>query len=205
MKKNVGSLLAGLLVFVTAFSQHENTQQPTLGIFFFFNDFKTAADIRATSLGTVLRNGQFGHLRDMAPGLAITYITGYSNNIDFTSTLTGAFLDYIKHDGTYLGKEKLLLEGDVSIKAKLFSNRYWVSPFMLLGAGVSKYRKYWGSFVPLGTGFQVNIFEEAFLIFNAQYRFAVTNTTSNHFFYSVGLAGNIARKRTPNGSVLPDN
>lgn len=204
MKKNVGSLLAGLLVFVTALSQQKNTQQPTLGIFFFFNDFKTAADIRATSLGTVLRNGQFGRLRDMTPGLAINYITGYSNNIDFTSTLTGAFLDYIKHDGTYLGQEKLLLEGDVSVKAKLFSNRYWVSPFMVLGAGVSKYRKYWGAFVPLGTGFQVNIFEEAFLIFNTQYRFAVTNTTSNHFFYSVGLAGIIARKRAPNGSVLPD-
>jgi hypothetical protein len=204
MKKNVGLLLVVLLVFVRAFSQHENTQRPTLGLFFFFNDFKTASDIRESSLGAVVRNGQFGRLKYMTPGLAISYISGLSNNFDFTSTLTGAFLDYIKQDGTYLGQEKLLLEGDISIKAKLFSNRYWVSPFIVAGAGVSKYRKYWGAFMPVGTGFQVNIFEEAYLIVNAQYRFAVTNTTSNHFFYSVGIAGNIGKKRAPNGSALPD-
>src|SRR6266498_1528484 len=145
MKKNVGILAAVLLVYARAFSQNDYIQRPTFGIFFFFNDFKTAADIRASSLGTVLRNGQFGRLKDMTPGLAVNYITGLTPHVDITSTLTGAFLDYLKRDGTVLGEDNLLLEGDVSLKGKLFSNHYWISPFLQIGTGLSKYRGYWGA------------------------------------------------------------
>lgn len=206
MKKNTGVLLAVLLVWVAAVSQNDYIQRPALGIFFFFNDFKTAADIRATSLRTVLRDGRFGKLKDMSPGLAINYITGLSKHFDFSSTLTGSFLDYTTTEGTTLGEDNLLLEGDVSLKGKLFSNRYWVSPFFQVGTGISKYRGYWGAFIPAGTGIQLNLFEEAWLIFNAQYRIAVTNTCSNHFMYSIGLAGIIGRKRTGNnGSSLPED
>jgi hypothetical protein len=103
-----------------------------------------------------------------------------------------------------LGQDKLLLEGDVSLKGKLFSNRYWVSPFVQLGAGISKYRAYWGALIPAGLGFQINLFDEAFFIVNAQYRIAVTNNVSDHFFYSLGIAGNIGGRRRGGGrSVLP--
>ena len=70
MKKNVGFLLAVLPLLAPAFSQDEYKQRPTLGIYFFFNDFTTAARIRATSLREVLRNAQFGKLKEMSPGLA---------------------------------------------------------------------------------------------------------------------------------------
>jgi hypothetical protein len=205
MKKNVGFLLAVLPFLAPAFSQDDYIQRPTLGIYFFFNDFKTAANIRATSLREVLRNSQFGKLKEMTPGLALNYITGLSKHFDFTSTLTGSFLDYLKPDGSLLGQDNLLLEGDVSLKGKLFSNRYWVSPFLQLGAGFSKFRTYWGTFIPAGTGFQVNLFDEAFFVFNAQYRIAVTNTVSNHFFYSIGIAGNIGGRRKDEKSVLPED
>jgi hypothetical protein len=205
MKKNVGFLLAVLPFLAPAFSQDDYIQRPTLGIYFFFNDFKTAANIRATSLREVLRNSQFGKLKEMTPGLALNYITGLSKHFDFTSTLTGSFLDYLKPDDSLLGQDNLLLEGDVSLKGKLFSNRYWVSPFLQLGAGFSKFRTYWGTFIPAGTGFQVNLFDEAFFVFNAQYRIAVTNTVSNHFFYSIGIAGNIGGRRKDEKSVLPED
>jgi len=204
MKKTVGFLLAVLPLLAPAFSQDEYIQRPTLGIYFFFNDFKTAANIRATSLREVLRNSQFGKLKEMSPGLALNYITGLTRHFDLTSTLTGSFLDYYKRDGTSLGQDNLLLEGDVSLKGKLFSNRYWVSPFLQIGTGISKYRTYWGAFIPAGMGFQVNLFDEAFFIINAQYRIAVTNAVSNHFFYSIGIAGNIGRRRGSNRSVLPE-
>jgi hypothetical protein len=97
-----------------------------------------------------------------------------------------------------------VLEGDVAVKAKLFSNRYWVSPFLQIGAGISKFRHYWGAFMPMGAGFQVNLFDEAFFMFNAQYRVAVTNTVSDHFFYSIGIAGNIGKRRASNNSTLPE-
>jgi hypothetical protein len=204
MKKVVGFLLGVLPILAPAFSQDDYIQRPTLGIYFFFNDFKTAANIRATSLREVLRNSQFGKLKEMSPGLALNYMTGLSRHFDLTGTLTGSFLDYNKRDGTSLGQDKLLLEGDVSLKGKLFSNRYWVSPFLQIGAGISKYRAYWGAFVPAGMGFQVNLFDEAFFIIQAQYRIAVTSAVSNHFFYSIGIAGNIGKKRGVNKSILPE-
>ena len=191
MKKNVGLLLAILPFLAPAFCQTGYVQRPTLGIYFFFNDFK--AD-----------NIQFNKLRDMLPGLALNYMNGLTPHFDWSSTLTGSFIDYYKPDGTSLGQDNLLLEGDVSVKGKLFTNRYWVSPFVQVGAGVSKYRAYCGAFVPAGMGMQVNLFDEAFFIFNAQYRIAVTNTVSNHLFYSVGIAGNIGgRRKEGNRSVLP--
>jgi hypothetical protein len=149
-----------------------------------------------------LRNNQFGKLKDMTPGLAINYMTGLSQHFDITSTLTGTFLDYFRKDDTLLGEDNLLLEGDVSVKGKLFSNRYWVTPFVQSGAGISKYKRYWGAFIPVGTGFQVNLFEEAYFLFNAQYRIGITNTVSDHFFYSIGIAGILSKKKTT--SVLSD-
>ena len=204
MKKNVGLLLAVLLFLAPAFCQDEYIQRPTLGIFFFFNDFKTAENIRATSLREVLRNSEFGKLREMVPGLALNYINGLNSHFDFTTTLTGSFIDYYKPNGVSLGQDNLLLEGDISVKGKLLTNRYWVSPFIQVGAGISKYRTYWGAFIPAGMGFQVNLFDEAFFIFNAQYRIAVTSAVSNHFFYSIGIAGNIGRRKGSNRSVLPE-
>lgn len=192
MKKNVGLLLAILPFLAPAFCQNGYIQRPTLGIYFFFNDFK--AD-----------NIQFNKLRDMLPGLALNYMNGLTPHFDWSTTLTGSFIDYYKPDGTSLGQDNLLLEGDVSVKGKLFTNRYWVSPFVQVGAGISKYRAYWGAFVPAGLGMQVVLFDEAFFIFNAQYRIAVTNTVSNHLFYSVGIAGNIGGRRKEEKSVLPEN
>jgi hypothetical protein len=203
MKKNVGFLLfAVLLAYAPVFCQDDHIQRPTLGIYFLFDDFATAADIRASSLRSVLRNGQFAQLKDMSPGLAINYMTGLSQHFDITSTLAGAFLDYFRKDGVLLGEDNLLLEGDVCVKGKLFSNRYWVTPFVQTGAGISKYKGYWGAFIPAGTGFQLNLFEEAYFLFNAQYRIGVTNTVSDHFFYSIGIAGILSKKKTT--TVLPD-
>jgi hypothetical protein len=203
MKKNVGFLLlAILLAYDTVMCQDDHIQRPALGIYFFFHDFTTAADIRTSSLRSVLRNRQFARLKDMSPGLALNYMTGLSAHFDLSALLTGTFLDYFRKDGSLLGEDNLLMEGDASVKAKLFTNRYWITPFLQLGAGISKYKNYWGSFIPAGTGFQVNLFEEAYFLFNAQYRIGVTNTVSDHFFYSIGIAGIVGRKKT--GTVLPD-
>ena len=194
MKKNVGLLLAMLPLLAPAFCQDEHVQRPTLGIYFFFNDFKSADHI------------QFNKLRDMVPGLALNYMNGLNAHFDLSTTVTGSFIDYYNRDGASLGQDNLLLEGDVSIKGKLFTNRYWVSPYVQVGAGISKYRAYWGAFVPAGVGMQVNLFDEAFFILNAQYRVAVTTTVSNHVFYSIGIAGNIGGRRKVNGqSVLPED
>lgn len=203
MTKSVGFLLAILVGCVGAFGQEEPVQPPTLGIRFFFHDFKTAWYTRNSSLRQVMRNRQFGRLKDMSPGLAVNYICGLSKHYDFTTTITGAFLDYIKRDGSSFGSDHLLLEGDVCIRGKMFSNKKWVSPFLQIGTGISKYKSYWGAFIPAGVGVQFNLFQEAYLLINAQYRIAVTETVSNHYLYSLGLAGSIGRRKAANKSVLP--
>ncbi len=170
-------------------------QNPTFGIHFFFNDFKTPVYLRASSLATVLRNKQFGKIKDMESGLALNYLQGISKYFDFTTTLAGSFVDYPTQDNTFSGQDYFLLEGDASVRGKMFTNKYWFIPYIQIGAGVSTYNNVWGTFVPIGVGLQVSFFDEAYLLVNAQYRVPVTETTSYHFFYSIGLAGNLGKKK----------
>lgn len=196
MKKILSMVLAITLLHTTAFCQDGNyVQEPTFGVHFVFNDFQTASIIRSTSLGSTLRNKQFGKIKEMSPGLAINYIQGLSNSFDFSTTLAGSFLDYPFKDNTTAGKDNLLLEADASIRGKMFSNKYVVSPYFQVGIGASKYKGYFGAFIPTGLGIQVNLFDEAFFLINSQYRIGITENTSNHFYYSIGLAGVVGKRK----------
>lgn len=196
MKKILLHLFLLLTLHEIAFAQDDNEiQNPTLGVHFFFNDFKTAQSIRNTSLSTTLKDKKFGKIKDMSPGLAINYIDGLNKTFDFTSTLAGSFLDYIRKDGSSYGKDNFLLEGDVSVRAKMFSNKYAVSPYLQAGVGASMYKGTFGAFIPAGVGIQVNILNEAFLIINSQYRIPVTESANYHFYHSIGLAGVIGKKK----------
>jgi len=195
MKKILGLIAAVLLLQSIAFSQDDDLiQGPTLGVHFFFNDFKSADALRKNSLGIVLKNHEFGNVKEMAPGLAISYMQGFSKYFDISATLSGSFLDYPMPNHSPFGKESLLLEGDVGIRGKMFPNSYVVQPYFQAGIGLSKYQGYYGAIIPVGVGMQVNIFNEAFLLINAQYRMPVTETTNYHFYFGIGLAGNIGKK-----------
>ncbi|WP_276484583.1 hypothetical protein [Paraflavitalea pollutisoli] len=204
MKKIPGLVLAFILLRTNAHSQDDDyIQNPTFGVHFIFNDFKSAQVIRATSLGSAIRNKQFGKIKEMAPGLALNYLQGLSPYFDFSSTITGSFLEYPRKDGISTGKDNLLLEIDASLRGKMLSNKYVLSPYLEIGVGASKYKGYYGAIIPAGMGLQVNIFDEAFLLINAQYRIGITSTTSNHFMYGIGLAGVIGRRRTTRPGGLP--
>lgn len=196
--KRISGLVAAVLLLpaITFCQEKKHVQTPTFGIHFLFNDFESAAAIRASSLSSVLRNGGFGKIKQMSPGLALNYIKGLSPSFDFTGMLAGSFLDYPNSKGETLGENGLLLEVDASVRGKMFNNGYWVSPYVQLGVGVSKFKGYWGAFIPAGLGLQVNLFDEAFVLINSQYRVPVTeSTSSHHFFYSIGLAGIIGKKK----------
>lgn len=195
MKKILLHLFFLLPLTQIAFGQDDDIQNPTLGVHFFFNDFKSAQNIRNTSLGTALRDKKFGKIKDMSPGLAINYMEGLNRHFDFTTTLAGSFLDYIRRDGSTFGKDNFLLEGDVSVRGKMFSNKYVVSPYLQAGLGASMYKGTFGAFMPLGVGVQFNILNEAFLVVNSQYRVPVTESANYHFYHSIGLAGVIGKKK----------
>lgn len=191
-------LALSCLQTTTGIAQEEAnyTQQPALSIHFLLHDFQTATNIRNSSLSSVLANKQFGKVKDMSPGLAISYSEGLSNNFDFSVTLAGSFLDYPRENASSSGSDKFLLEADASVRGKMFSDKYWFTPYLQAGLGASKFKGYYGAFVPLGAGLQLNFFDEAFLMINSQYRVPITESASYHFYHSIGLAGNIGRKKT---------
>jgi OmpA-OmpF porin, OOP family len=197
MRKTTGLLFAFVLLNTWAFGQDDDDaiQKPTFGVHFFFNDFKTATAVRNNSLGIVFKNKQFAKVRDMSPGLALNYINGITRHFDFTTSLAGSFVDYPIPNKTAFNRDFLLLEGDVSVRGKMISNKAIINPYIQAGMGFSYYKSYLGAFLPLGAGLQVNIFNEAYILVNAQYRVPISEVTNYHFWWGIGLAGNIGKKK----------
>lgn len=204
MQKIYGVWLACMLLSVCCLGQAttdapDYKRKPTIGVHFFLNDFKTASDIRSTSLSTVIDKRQFGKIKEMSPGLAIMYMKGISNHLDYSITASGSFVDFNLQNRPPEGNERFLLEVDASIIGKMFTDRYWLIPTVNLGVGASKYGSYYGAFIPAGVGLQLNFFDEAYLMVNSQYRIPITETANYHFYHSVGIAG-IINKRAEDGT-----
>ena len=195
MKKLLAVLIAFYLFIPFVFSQDDEIRQPALGISFVLKDFATAALIRSTSLSEVFRNDKWTKLKNMSPGMAITYFKGLKKHIDFAGTLTGSFVNYPVANNTF-SNNKFLLEADASLNFKLTSEKYWVQPHFIAGLGGQKYANYYGAFIPLGLGVKVNFFDETHLFMNAQYRVPVTTqTAAHHFQFSFGVAGALGKKK----------
>jgi OOP family OmpA-OmpF porin len=201
-------LLPLLLVFPALYTflsaqEKDYIKQPILGVNFLFNDFGGGGYLKTYGLNRAIRDKQIGQFKTMSPGLSINYISGISKYLDLSAGISGSFLDYPISGKSAFGNDNLLLEGDVSVNAKMLPDKYWFIPYLSAGAGVSKYKGYYGAFVPLGTGIQVNFYDEAYIFINAQYRFGITENTSNHLYYSIGVAGNIANKKEPKTVMAP--
>lgn len=194
MRKITGTLLALVVLHSVVTAQTKGSvQKSSFAVNFVFNDFNSAARVRANNLGTVLKNKEFGKLKEMAPGLSFTYMKGMTRNFDLTATLAGTFVDYPIPNKPAFGRDLLLLESDVSVRGKMVSNDYFLQPYLTAGIGVSKYKGYFAAFMPVGAGMQLNIFDESFLLINAQYRLPVSEQAAYHFYYSIGFAGNLGK------------
>jgi OOP family OmpA-OmpF porin len=204
MRKNYGAWLTCMLLSLCTFGQDADYKRPpTIGVYFFMNDFKTAAAIRNTSLNTVLDQKQFGKLKEMSPGLALTYIKGLSNHFDYAVTAAGSFVEFqLQNRPEAPASDKFFLEIDASVIGKMVTDKYWVIPTFSLGVGASKYGSYYGAFIPAGLGLQVNFFDEAYLLIGSQYRIPITETNNYHFFHSIGIAGNLFNKNGNGSSKL---
>lgn len=189
-------LLAASVVCGYSFSQDTTSHKKpaTLGIQFIFNDFQTATAIRNSSLASVIRDKRLAHLKNMSPGLAVNYLKGLNNTFDFSSSLEMSFLDYPIQGKPAFGSSKLLLEATAMVNAKMLPDNFYFVPYLSAGLGVSKYQGYYGTFLPVGGGIQINVFNEAFFFINSQYRIKVADNTNYHFFASIGFAGTIKSK-----------
>lgn len=196
MKKLLASVVVLSSLLATGYSQTKPIRQSAIGISFTLTDFLTAQQIRSGSLSEVLIEKSGAKLKDMAPGIAISYFKGLRPRIDFAAMLHGTFVDYPFPDKPPFGNNNFLLEGDASAQFKLVTEDYWVIPYLSAGLGAHMYKVYWGAFAPIGVGLRVNLFDEAGINIHSQYRIPVTHETANyHFFHSVGIYGIIGQKK----------
>ena len=92
MKKLLASLLAICFFFLHGFAQNKYIRPKSLGVSFVMNDFKTAQRIKTGSLETVIREKDWAKLKEMSPGLGLTYFQGLSSHIDFAGSLIASYV-----------------------------------------------------------------------------------------------------------------
>ncbi len=195
--KKIAFLVAASLIAVTSFAQTSAKKLPTLAIHYAFTDYKSGADVRKNSLNTVLIDGNLYRARRMDPGLAISYMEGFTPNIDFAGTLTGTFVNHPTTAGlsNATGKDDLLLEFAATANFKLLTDNYFLSPYITLGVGASKWGGYYGAFLPIGLGLQGNLGGNTFVFANTQYRVAATENAAYHFYHSIGVGSAIMKAK----------
>jgi len=179
-------------------AQNNSIRPPAIGVSFFFNDFTTPQRIRTGSLSEVFREKQWAKLKEMSPGIALTYFEGLKKYIDFAGSLSFSFPSMPLPEKNTSSSDAMLLEADASFNFKMFPEDYWFTPYIIAGVGGSKYKNYYGAFIPLGGGVKVNFFDEAAFFVNMQYRVPVTTETNNyHFMTNIGISGVIGSKKQP--------
>ena len=109
MKKLILSVFITILVSSASAQSIDQRRPPSLGISVFLSDFQSAADIKKNGLGSVIRSKNLTRPRRMNPGLALNYLQGLSNHVDFAATLGGSFVDYPIPNQTLLGYKKFML------------------------------------------------------------------------------------------------
>ena len=195
MKKILSALFAFYVLVPACFGQDDEVSPKTIGINFFLNDFKTPELIRTTSLSKVLADRSFGKMRNMTPGISVTYGKGISKHVDWAATLGGSFIKYPMPNKSF-SDNALLLEAAANLHLKMVSNKYAFQPYINLGLSAHRYKVYYGATMPLGLGLKVRLLDEAYIVVNSTYRVPITNETSNyHFQHGIGFAGRIGKKK----------
>ncbi len=200
--KKILLVFIGLGLVGSSLAQGEYKKSPSLGIHFFLNDFKTAQALRTAGLSNVIRSKEWHKANNMTSGIAISYMQGLTNNLDFAGILSGSFLDYPITGKPLRFNPSLLLEAAATVNLKLLSDNYCFNPFITAGVGASKYRGYYAAFMPFGVGAQIKIVDEVFVMWNSQYRVPVTENASYHLYHSLGVVFPI-KKKEPAPVVVP--
>lgn len=195
MKRIIYILFLSCLVLQLSAQDNQEKKPSTLVFQVFYNDFKTAQQIRLSSLTNVLKNGEWSKIGDMQMGFGFNYLKGIGRKIDFVATLDGSSTDYLYKDGTTNGSSEFLLDVNAGLNLKLLTDRHKVVPYLFAGTGFSLYQGKTGFYIPAGAGIQFNLFNEAFVFTNVQYRYALTSAINNHFQYNIGVGASLGKKK----------
>jgi len=185
------------------FAQTGTIRPAAIGVSFILNDFVTPSRIRSTSLAHVFNTKQWAKFSETGSGLAVNYFQGLTEHIDFAATLAGSFVKNVLPNENS-SDNSFLMEADASANFKLFSDAYWVTPYVSAGLGFGKYKSHYSALVPVGLGIKINLFDEAAIFISSQYRIPVTTeTNSYHLMHSIGIAGVIGQRKAATVKEAP--
>ena len=199
MKQLIVSLLAAITIApVVVHGQDDEIRSHEIGVSFNLVDFKTAQLIRTTSLNAVVRDKQFGDISEMSPGIGLHYFKGLKKYIDFAGSINATTVYQPLPEKPDDGYERFLLQVEATAQFKMVSDKFWFQPFLSGGFGAQKYYVYYGAYIPLGVGLNINFFNEGRIFINSTYRVPITTGTSNyHFMYAFGVSGRLTKKKEP--------
>lgn len=195
-------MLAGITV--TSMAQSQFKKLPSLGINFVLKDMNTAILIDNTSLSDVLSNHQWTKIKDMYPGVSMTYAVGLTNHLDFMTNLGASFVKYPFSYSTGIPhptESKFLLESDANLVIKMFPDNHVLVPYLTAGVGGSMYAgTYFAAYAPVGIGLQLSLGEGVFVNTRFVYNTKVSPLSVNHFNYTIGILSPLVEKKV---TVLP--
>src|SRR6187397_2075943 len=198
MKQLIVSLLAAVIIAPVVKGQDDEIRSHEIGVSFNLVDFKTAQLIRSTSLNAVIRDKQFADVGEMSPGIGLHYFKGIKKYIDFAGSINASNTYQPLPGKQDDGYERLLLQVEANAQFKMVSDKFWFQPFLSAGFGAQKYYVYYGAYIPLGVGLNINFFNEGRLFINSTYRVPITTGTTNyHFMHAFGIAGRLTKKKEP--------
>jgi hypothetical protein len=190
--KRILLLAVAMVLFQAGFSQSKTSKKKSsqLGIQFTAHDFQTPADLNSRGMSFVLSDKKWGDFDRKRVGMAITYTEALNENLDFNARLGMSDVDYTLSNKPFAASTgtRTYFELDANLFMKLLSNEHVVSPFLSLGVGGSVWKGYHAAYIPAGVGFQVNLFDETFLVAQSQYRIPVTGNAANNLFFSIGVS-----------------
>lgn len=199
-------ILTFILFICCLFNTHaqdlSQIKKSTIGIHFFYNDFKTAQLINSSSLKSVLKNKQWNEPQNMEGGFGIDYIRGLTKNIDLIGTLNASWVDYLLPNNTLYGSSNFLLDLNAGAHIKMLTDKHVFSPFLIAKANYTSYENISGFSLAPGAGLQINLFKEAFVLTTIEYRAALSKRVSNQIYYSIGIATSIGKRKTKPAKVV---
>lgn len=194
-------IVASTMAFTRA-EENSQVKKPTIGLHFFYNDFKTAQLINSSSISNVLKNKLWNKPQNMQGGFGLDYLQGYNKNIDLIGTLNGSWVDYLLPGNTLYGSSNFLLDINAGAHFKMFSDGHIFSPFLIAKVDYSAYKNINGLSLAPGAGIQANLFGEVFVLTTVEYRSAISKSLSNELYYSIGIATNIGKKKAKPVKVI---
>jgi outer membrane protein OmpA-like peptidoglycan-associated protein len=196
--KNILFVLLFTACFSNVIAQNKSAKKPpTIGLHFFYNDFASAQSIKTNGFATVVKNKLWNKPNNMQGGFGIDYMQGIAKKIDAVGTINGSWVDYLLPSALLYGSNNFLLDVNAGVHIKMFTERRAINPFLITKVGYSSYKNLHGFTLHPGAGIQANFFNEALVLVTAEYRKELGNTISNQLYYSIGIAANFKKAKTP--------